>query len=238
MADKSYIAQKKGKKYAEKKALLTKELYTLEEACELLPQISYSKFDGTAEVHFNLNADPKHADQIVRSTIVLPHGTGKTKKIAAFVADEDISDAKAAGADLAGNEDLFEDIKKGQIDFEIAVASPKVMKDLAKVAKILGQKGLMPSPKAGTVTDDVAGMIGEIKKGKIEFKTDKNGIIHSPFGKISFGKEKLLENVQALLNAVIEAKPSGIKGTYINTIALTCSMGPSIRIDVSSFAKK
>lgn len=232
--EKSIIAKRRGKKYAEKKALLDKKSYTLSEAMELFPQLSYSKFDGTAELHMKLNADPKHADQAIRSTIVLPHGTGKSKKIAAIVPDEKAKAAKDAGADIVGHEDLIEDIKKGNINFEIAVATPDVMKDLAKVAKILGQKGLMPNPKAGTVTPNIEESIKEIKKGKIEFRMDKNSIIHCPFGKVSFGAEKLTENIKALIKAIVDAKPSGIKGSFIKSIALTVTMGPAIPLDVTA----
>lgn len=232
--DKSKLAVKRGKKYAEKSQLLEKnKLYMLSEAISLLPNLSYSKFDGTTEIHLNIDADPKQADQIVRSTVVLPHGTGKSKKIAAFVPEDKRKAALDAGADLAGNDDLIEEVKKGNIDFEVAVATPAIMKDLAKVAKILGQKGLMPNPKAGTVSDKIEDTIREIKKGKIEFRMDKTAIIHCPFGKVSFGADKLLDNAKTLIKAIMDAKPSGIKGSYIKSIAVTVSMGPAIKLDVS-----
>lgn len=228
----SPLARKKGKKYAEKKALLTKSSYPLAEAVELLPKLSVSKFDGSAEVHIRINADTTQADQLVRTTVPLPHGTGKTLKIAAFVPDDMVKEAKAAGAVVAGNEDLIKDITDGKIDFDIAVAVPQMMKDLGKVAKILGQKGLMPSPKAGTVTPNVAKVIEELKKGRIEIKMDKQAIIHTVFGKISFGSKKLLENLEALMLAVKEAKPSGIKGEYILTVSISPTMGPSVKVQL------
>lgn len=234
---KSDLARRRGKKYAEKHALVEAEkLYPLKEAVDLVPEISYAKFDATCEVHLNINCDTKQADQIVRSTIVLPHGTGKTQRIAAFVTDANVKAAKSAGADLAGHEDLIEDVKGGKIDFDIAVAEPAVMKDLGKIAKVLGQKGLMPSPKAGTVSADIEGTVKEIKQGKIEFRTDKQGIIHCPFGKVSFGADKLHENLKVLLKAILDARPSGIKGTYIKTINVTTSMSPSVSIDTSTLA--
>ena len=230
MVNKSPLARKKGKKYAEKKALLSKPNYPIAEAMELLPKLSVTKFDGSAEVHIRINADTTQADQLVRTTVPLPHGTGKDIKIAAFVPDDMIKEAKAAGAHLAGNEDLIKDITDGKLDFDITVAVPKMMKDLGKVAKILGQKGLMPSPKSGTVTDNVAKVIGELKKGRIEMKMDKQGIIHTVFGKISFGSKKLQENLEALLTAVKDAKPSGIKGEYILSVSVSPTMGPGLKV--------
>ncbi len=228
----SPLARKKGKKYAERKALITKSIYPIAEAVELLPKLSTTSFDGAAEVHIRINADTTQADQLVRTTVPLPHGTGKSVRIAAFVPDDQIDEAKKAGADLAGNEDLIKQISDGKIDFDIAVASPKMMKDLGKVAKTLGQKGLMPSPKSGTVTEKVAQVIGELKKGRIEVKMDKQGIIHTVFGKISFGPKKLQENLEALLTAVKEAQPSGIKGEYILSVGISPTMGPGVKVQL------
>ncbi len=228
----SPLARKKGKKYAECSALVTKSVYPIAEAMELLPKLSISKFDGAAEVHIRINADTTQADQLVRTTVPLPHGTGKDVRIAAFVPDDMIDDAKKAGAAIAGNEDLIKQITDGKIDFDIAVASPKMMKDLGKVAKTLGQKGLMPSPKAGTVTENVVKVIGELKKGRIEIKMDKQGIIHTVFGKISFGSKKLQENFEALIGAVKEAQPSGIKGEYILTVNVAPTMGPGLKVQL------
>ena len=197
---------------------------------ELLTKLSTAKFDATAEVHIRILADTTQADQLVRTTVNLPHGTGKDVKIAAFVPDDLIKEAKAAGAVLAGNEDLIKQVAEGKIEFEIAVAHPKLMKDLGKVAKVLGQKGLMPSPKAGTVTENVVKAIGELKKGRIECKMDKQGIIHTVFGKLSFGPKKLEETLAALLTAVKEARPSGIKGEYIASVSVSPTMGPSVKV--------
>ncbi len=228
----SPIARKHGKKYAERKALVTKNRYEIAEAIELLPKLSMTKFDATAEVHIRILADTTQADQLVRTTVALPHGTGRTVRVAAFVPDDRIAEAKKAGADLAGKEDLIAQIEKGVIDFDIAVAAPEVMKELGKVAKTLGQKGLMPNPKSGTVTTNVAKTIAELKKGRIECKMDKQGIIHATFGKLSFGPAKLKENLEALLHAVKEAQPSGIKGEYIASVTMAPTMGPGIKLSL------
>ena len=221
----------KSKKYAEKAALVEEgKIYTVAEACELLPQLSTVKFDATAEVHINIKADTTQADQLVRTTITLPNGTGKSVRIAAFVPDEEADAAKKAGADIAGISTLLPDVEQEKIDFDVAIATPAVMKDLGKVAKILGQRGLMPNPKAGTVTQDVAKTIDELKKGRIECKMDKNGIIHTVFGKMSFGAKKLEENLSTILAAVKDAKPVGIKGEYIKSISVSPSMGPSVKV--------
>ncbi len=222
------------KKYDEKTTFLEKKEYPLTEAVEILGTVSTTSFDGTAEVHVRLYADPTQGDQQVRSTVTLPHGTGKDVKIAAVVPDDLVKDVTAAGAHKAGNDDLIGEIDKGKLDFDIIVAVPTLMKSLGKVARVLGQKGLMPNPKAGTVTDDPVKVIGELQKGKIEFRADKQGIIHSVFGKLSFGTEKLTQNLQVLLSAIKEARPSGIKGEYIRSIVLAPSMGPGVRVEVSS----
>lgn len=226
------LARKKGKKYAEVRALLEKPRYPVSEAVELLTKLSTTKFDGTAEAHIRINADTTQADQLVRTTVPLPHGTGKDVLIAAFVTDDMIDEAKKAGAKLAGNEDLVKMIEDGKIEFDIAVAQPALMKSLGKIAKTLGQKGLMPSPKAGTVTDKIARVIEELKKGRIELKMDKQGIIHTVFGKISFGPKKLQENLEALLQAVKDARPAGIKGEYILSVTITPTMGPGVRVEL------
>ena len=228
----SPVARKHGKKYAERLALKTKSRYEIAEAMELLPKLSMTKFDATAEVHIRILADTTQADQLVRTTVALPHGTGRTVRVAAFVPDDRIAEAKKAGADLAGKEDLIAQIEKGVIDFDIAVAAPEVMKELGKVAKTLGQKGLMPNPKSGTVTTNVAKTIAELKKGRIECKMDKQGIIHATFGKMSFGSEKLKENLEALLHAVKEAQPSGIKGEYIASVTVAPTMGPGLKLQI------
>ncbi len=223
-------AKKHGKKYREKVNLVQKSAYTLPEAVGLLTEVSTVAFDATAEVHIRINADPTQADQIVRTVVDLPHGTGKAPRIAAFVPDDLIETAKKAGAFKAGNADLIHEVEEGKIDFDVAVAAPKIMKDLGKVAKALGQRGLMPNPKACTVTENVAKTIEALRKGRTECKMDTFGIIHTIFGKISFGKEKLQENLQMLLQAIDEARPAGIKDPYIRSITIAPTMGPGIRI--------
>ncbi len=226
--------KKYGKNYRSKKELLgEKEFFGLSEAVKLAKETATTKFDSTLEVHFNLNCDPKHADQIVRTTIVLPNGSGKSPRIAAFVTEDKIKEAKAAGADIAGEDDLIDNVAKGMIEFDLAIAMPAIMKKLGKVAKTLGQKRLMPSPKAGTVTDDFEKAIKEFKLGKIELRTDKHGQVHSIFGKASFEEAKLLENLKVLTKALVDAKPSGVKGSFIKTISLASSMGPGINLDVA-----
>jgi large subunit ribosomal protein L1 len=228
----SPLARKRGKKYAEKKALVTQRSYPLPDAVELLTKLSTAKFDATAEVHIRIHADTTQADQLVRTTVALPHGTGKNVRVAAFVTDDKIDEAKKAGADLAGNEDLIKQVQEGKLDFDVTVAMPRLMKDLGKVAKILGQKGLMPSPKAGTVTDAVGKTVEELKKGRIECRMDKQAIIHAVFGKLSFGPKKLEENLSMLLQAIKDAQPSGIKGEYIATVIIAPTMGPSVRVQL------
>lgn len=223
-------AKKRGKKYREKAKLLQQSTYTLSEAVALLTKVSTVAFDATAEVHIRINADPTQADQIVRTIVDLPHGSGKTPRIAAFVPDDIMESAKKAGAFKAGNADLIREIEEGKIDFDVAVAVPKIMKDLGKVAKTLGQRGLMPNPKAGTVTENVVKTIEALRKGRTECKMDTFGIIHTIFGKVSFGAEKLQENLQTLLQALEEARPAGIKDPYIRSITITPTMGPGIRI--------
>jgi large subunit ribosomal protein L1 len=223
--------KKRSKSYIAKAKLITKEIYTPAEAFELLPTLNTAKFDGSAELHVRINADTTQADQLVRTTVVLPHGSGKTVRIAAFVPDELIAEAKKAGADLAGNEELVKEVSAGTINFDIAVAHPAVMKDLGKIAKTLGQKGLMPNPKAGTVSQDIAKTINELKGGRIECKMDKFGIIHTIIGKLSFGATKLQENYTTVLQALNDAKPAGIKGDYIKSISVAPTMGPGINIE-------
>lgn len=226
---------KHGKKYqAAASKIDAAKLYSLEEAVKLAAESATTKFDSSFELHMNLNVDVRHADQIVRGTVTLPHGTGKVVRIAAFVEGDQVKVAKDAGADLAGMEDLINDVKKGIINFDIAIAQPQTMKELGQIARVLGPKGLMPSPKAGTVTTDVAKTIQEIKKGQVEYKTDKTGIIHCMVGKVSFGASKLLENVKAIIEPVLAAKPTAVKGSYVLSVALTTTMGPGVRVDLST----
>ncbi|MBU0767025.1 50S ribosomal protein L1 [Patescibacteria group bacterium] len=226
------VVRKRGKKYSQKNALIEKNKYPIDEAVALLTKLSTTSFDATAELHIRINADTTQADQLVRTTVTLPHGTGKKVRIAAFVPDDLIDKAKKAGAVKAGNEDLIKEVVAEKIDFDIAVAHPDVMKNLGKVAKILGQRGLMPNPKAGTVTPNIEKIIGELNKGRIECKMDKQGIIHTIFGKISFGEDKLKENLEAIIKAIKDAKPAGIKSTYIVSATIAPSMGPGVKIEV------
>lgn len=227
------MAKKHGKKYQEVVKLIDKnKKYSLDEALELLPKLSYTKFPASVEIHVVTSANPKYNDQNIRSTTVLPHGTGKTKKVAAFVSDEDIEKAKQAGADIIGNQDLLQKIQDGKIEFDVLVTTPPMMRDLAKVAKILWPKWLMPSPKAGTVNTKIEETIKEIKKWRIEFKLDKGGIIHVVVGKISFKPEQLKENIISLIEAINASKPSWVKWKLIKSVYLAPTMGPSIQISI------
>ena len=224
---------KTAKKYTEKVLLLKEEEYPLDEAVDMLMQVTTTTFDGTAELHVVLYTDPKKGDEQVRATVTLPHGTGKTLRIAAIVPEDMVEDVKRAGASKAGETNIIKEIEKGKLDFDVLVAVPQMMKGLGKVAKTLGQKGLMPNPKAGTVTDDPVKTIQELRQGRIEFRTDTQSIVHAVFGKISFGKEKLTENLRVLLSAIKEARPPGIKGEYIKSITIAPTMGPGVRMAVS-----
>jgi large subunit ribosomal protein L1 len=223
---------KGGKKFREKKALVTKPSYSVEEAIPLLTKVSATSFDGSAEVHIRIGADMTQADQLVRGTVTLPHGTGKKVRIAAFVTEDFVDEAKKAGATFAGGAELIKEIEGGMLDFDITVAMPQLMKDLGKLAKVLGPKGLMPSPKSGTVSDKPAKVIEELGKGRIEFKMDKQSIIHTTFGKVSFGDKKLTENFQTLLQAVKDAQPAGIKTAYILSVNINPTMGPGIKVEL------
>ena len=225
---------KHGKKYLEAKALVENKFYSVDEAVELLKKTSPTKFDATAEVHFKLGVDPKHADQNVRGTVSLPNGTGKEVRVIAFVDEAGVKAAKAAGASEAGTSELIEKITKGWLEFDVAVADPSQMKDLGKVAKILGTKGLMPNPKAGTVSPDVPKAITEIKKGKVEFRVDKLSNVHTVFGKLSFETPKLKGNLVAVVKAILDAKPASVKSNYVKSITITSTMGPGIHLDINS----
>ncbi len=223
----------RSKRYKELKASFdSKKAYEPAEAVELAKKTSTTKFDAAIEVHINLGIDPKKSDQLVRSTVALPHGTGQTKKVAAFVSSpEKEKEAKDAGAELVGGEDLIAKIaSSGKIEFDIAVATPDMMPKLAKVAKILGPKGLMPSPKNETVTPNIKKAVEELRKGKVAFKSDDTGNIHQIIGKASFSKDQLLENFGAFMDAVRRAKPSSSKGTYLQSVTLTSTMGPGIKV--------
>lgn len=221
----------KGKKYKAASALIDpKKTYTAEEAMDLVKKTSTAKFDATVEVHLRLGVDPKKSDQQVRGTVSLPNGTGKTKKIAAFVAADKEKEAKDAGADIVGGEEMIAEIaKSGKYDFDIAVATPDMMPKLAKAAKVLGPKGLMPNPKSETVGTHLTKMIGEMKKGKVAFKADDFGIVHTIIGKVSFEPKALVENYETLLEAIRKVKPASSKGVYLQNVTVVATMGPAIR---------
>lgn len=226
---------KKGKNYQQLAELVDKDkLYLLEEACDLLKKLSNTKFDASCEAHVKLGVDVKQADQLSRGTVSLPHGTGKNVRVIAFVAENQEKEATDAGAIKAGLDELIEEISKGWMEFDVAVASPEVMKNLGKVAKTLGTKGLMPNPKAGTVTPDIAKTVTALKKGRVEYRTDKQGQMHNVFGKVSFSEADLKENLKTLLKAIVDAKPTAAKGTYVQSISVATTMGPGIKLDVAS----
>ncbi len=222
---------KKGKKYLEmKKAIDRNKLYDPKEAIELLKKISHANFDQTVEVAVRLGVDPRHADQQVRGTVILPHGTGKTKRVLVFAKGEKAKEAQEAGADYVGAEELIEDIQKGWLEFDVAVATPDMMGAVGKLGRILGPKGLMPNPKAGTVTPEPGKAVQEIKAGKVEFRVDKAGIVHSAIGKLSFPAENLLENFYMLMDALQKAKPASAKGVYMRSVVLSSTFSPGIKI--------
>jgi large subunit ribosomal protein L1 len=225
---------KQGKKYAAARKEIQARGYTLEEAIPLVRRIKPSQFDETLEIAFLLGVDPKHADQMVRGTVVLPHGTGKSKRVLAIASGEKIAEAEKAGADFAGGLEMVQKIQEGWTDFEAVVATPDTMKEVGKLGKILGPKGLMPNPKVGTVTFDIARAIQEIKAGKVEFRVDKTSIVHTIFGKTSFDEQKLMENARTLVAAILRAKPPTAKGKYLRTVHICSTMGPSVQLDASS----
>jgi large subunit ribosomal protein L1 len=220
-----------GKNIDRARKLVEPRPYKLEEAAELLRKAHFVKFDETVEVVLNIGVDPKQSDQMVRGTVVLPHGLGKSKRVVVIATGDKVKEAEAAGADFVGGEDMVEKIQQGWTDYEAVIATPDMMRSAGKLGKVLGPRGLMPNPKTGTVTADVAKAVAEIKAGKVEFRLDKTGLIHSPVGKISFSAEKLAGNAHALLAAVIKAKPAAAKGKYIKKITLTSTMGPGVLID-------
>ena len=224
-----------GRKYNEAARLVEADRrYEIGEASELLPKLSISKFDGTVEAHLRLGVDPRHADQLVRGTVVLPHGTGKTSRVIVFAQGEKAQEALRAGADEVGGDDLVKRIDDGWFEFDVAIATPDMMGTVGRLGKKLGPRGLMPNPKSGTVTFDIERAVGEIKSGRIEFKVDRAGIVHAPVGRASFTPEQLAANVAALVDAINRAKPSGAKGTYMRTLTLAPTMGPGVRVDIPS----
>ncbi|MBK8724624.1 MAG: 50S ribosomal protein L1 [Holophagaceae bacterium] len=224
---------KTGKKYRAAAAKIEDRPYDLSEGLKAVKDVAYAKFDETVEVHLRLGVDPRHADQMVRGTLVLPHGTGKTMRVAVIAQGEKIKEAEGAGAEVVGGDDLVEKIAGGYLEFDALVATPDMMKGVGRLGKVLGPRGLMPNPKTGTVTFEVAKAIKEIKAGKVEYRVDKTGIIHAPVGKLSFGLEKLTENARALIDAVLKAKPSAAKGKYVRAIHIASTMGPSVSLSTA-----
>ena len=233
------MPQKPGKQYQAARKQVEAREYSLEEAIPLIKKIKFAKFDETVEVHMRLGVDPKHADQMVRGTVVMPNGLGKSKKVLVIASGDKQREATAAGADIVGGEDMVTKIQsEGWTDFDAVIATPDMMRSVGKLGKVLGPRGLMPNPKTGTVTVDVVKAIKEIKAGKVEFRVDKTGIIHAPVGKLSFASDKLLENAGSLITAVIKAKPPAAKGKYVRSATICSTMGPGVAIDTTPFSAK
>ncbi|MDR1065807.1 MAG: 50S ribosomal protein L1 [Clostridiales bacterium] len=230
---------KRGKKYQEKAKLISKTtLYDAPEAVDLVQKTSLAKFDETVEAHIRLGVDSRHADQQVRGAVVLPHGTGKKTRVLVFVKEDRVAEALAAGADYAGSDEYMTKIQKENwFEFDVVVATPDMMGVVGRLGRALGPKGLMPNPKAGTVSPDVAKAVAEIKAGKIEYRLDKTNIIHVPIGKVSFGSEKLIDNFRTLMSAIIKAKPSAAKGQYLKSVALASTMGPGIKVNPNKISE-
>jgi large subunit ribosomal protein L1 len=226
--------RKRGKKFAAaRKEIPIDRNYTIEDAVPLVQKVKFAKFDETVEMSLRLGVDPKHADQMVRGTVVLPHGLGKSKRVLAIAGGEKQKEAQAAGADVVGGEEMVEKIQGGYMDFDAVVATPDMMRAVGKLGKVLGPRGLMPNPKTGTVTTDIAKAVLEIKAGKVEFRVDKTGIIHAPVGKSSFPATNLIANAHALVDSIVKAKPAAAKGKYLRSVTLSSTMGPGVRIDTS-----
>ncbi len=227
------MSKQHGKKYQEAAKLVESEkLYQPQEAISLLKKMNYVKFDPTLEVHMKLGVDPRHADQMVRGVAMLPAGTGKEVKVLVFAQGEKVAEAVAAGADFVGLDDLIKQIEGDWLGFDVAIATPDVMGKVGRLGKKLGPRGLMPSPKAGTITFDLAKTIRDVKAGRVEFKVDKTALLHIPAGKLSFAEEALMANLTSVVDAVVRARPSGAKGTYVKSVVLSSTMSPSIRLDV------
>lgn len=227
-----------GKNFVAAKSKVKPSEYSLDDAVVLMESARFAKFDETAEIAMNLGVDPKHADQMVRGTVVLPNGLGKQVRVCVIASGEKVKEAEEAGAEFSGGDDIVEKIQGGWTDFDAVVATPDMMKSVGKLGRILGPRGLMPNPKTGTVTFNVKDAVGDIKAGKVEFRVDKNGVIHAPFGKLSFGKEKLVQNARSLIDAVIRAKPPAAKGKYVKSVSVASTMGPGIRVDVTQLGVK
>jgi large subunit ribosomal protein L1 len=222
-----------GKKFKEALSKLDHEkLYQPQEAIELLKQIAFAKFDETVEVHIRTGVDPRHADQVIRSSVALPAGTGKTRRVVAFAQGEKVREAEEAGADVAGAEELVQRIQGGWLDFDVAVATPNMMGLVGRLGRVLGPRGLMPNPRTGTVTDDIGRVIREVKGGRIDFRVDKTAVVHMPIGRVSFDVDKLMQNLAAAVDAVVRAKPAAAKGVYIRSITVATTMGPGIKLDL------
>ena len=222
---------KTGKKFKSAKSKVEDRLYALDEAITLVKNIKFATFDESVELAVRLGVNPKHADQMVRGTVVLPHGLGRSKRVLVIANAEKQKEAEASGADTVGGEELVEKIQGGWMKFDAVVATPDMMRFVGKLGRVLGPRGLMPNPKTGTVTVDVAKAVGEIKAGKVEYRVDKAGVVHVPIGKVSFAVEKLIENAQALTASIIRAKPVATKGKYVKSIAVSSTMGPGVRVD-------
>jgi large subunit ribosomal protein L1 len=223
----------RGKRYEAARGQVEHRPYLLEDAVKLVKSMGKAKFDESVDISMHLGVDPKHADQMVRGTVVLPHGLGKTKRVLAIAGGEKQKEAQEAGADIVGGEELVEKINAGWTDFDAVVATPDMMRAVGKLGKVLGPRGLMPNPKTGTVTVDIAKAVREIKAGKVEFRVDKGGIIHAPVGKASFASDSLVANAHALVDSIVKAKPPAAKGKYLRTVTLSSTMGPGVRIDTS-----
>jgi large subunit ribosomal protein L1 len=225
-----------GKKYAQaKQAAKVKPIYPLADAVAVVHKNAFAKFDESVEVAMRLGVDPKHADQMVRGTVVLPHGLGgKSKKVLVIASGEKLKEGQDAGAEHVGGDEMVAKIQEGWLDFDAVVATPDMMKSVGRLGKVLGPRGLMPNPKTGTVTFDVGKAVNEIKAGKVEYRVDKTGIVHAPVGKVSFGAQKLLDNVKALVDSVVKARPAVAKGRYVKSLSLSSTMGPGVRVDLAS----
>lgn len=223
-----------GKKYDEAAKLVDRPAYTLADAMPLVKKASFVKFDETVELSMRLGVDPKHADQMVRGTVVLPHGLGKTVRVVVIGSGDKVREGREAGADEVGGDDLVQKIQGGWLEFDAVIATPDMMKSVGRLGKVLGPRGLMPNPKTGTVTLDVARAVREVKAGKVEFRVDKAGIIHCPVGKVSFDAAKLAENAHALITSVLKAKPATAKGRYVKSLVVSSTMGPGVPIDLAS----
>ena len=227
-----------GKKYKEARAKVESQEGTLEEAVSLMQEVKFAQFDETAELAFRLGVDPRHADQMVRGSVVLPNGLGKEVKVCVIASGEKVKEAEEAGAEIVGGEDLVGKIQGGWMEFDAMVATPDMMKSVGKLGRLLGPRGLMPNPKAGTVTFEVGKAVADIKAGKVEFRVDKNGIIHAPFGKVSFTGDQLIQNARSLMEAVIRAKPAASKGRYLRSLFVSSTMGPGIKVNVTQVEGK